>query len=251
MNNVNWRSLPSELSLNDHEVHICLASVDIAKKEILSLRRFLTDEELARASKFIFEIDRVKYTVARGILREVLGRYLSVDPHSIVFLYNKYGKPCLDERYKNEKISFNLSHSGSMIIYGISKNRKIGIDIEKIHCMDSLDRIVNRYFSSHEKACFEKLSSIEKQKTFFACWTKKEAYIKAHGKGLSYPFDKFSVSMLPGEEAALLCDENHDVFLWTLREIFSTEEYVAAVAVEGRDMDFIFYQWGLDGNMNL
>ena len=231
------------LFIGDNEVHIYFASVNLSKPYIDTLRKNLIDEESQKAIKFVFEKDRVRYTIARGILREILGSYLSVEPKEVNFSVNKYGKLSIDRKYHQTNLNFNLSHSGDMIVYGVIKDKKIGVDVENIRSTDSCEDIINRFCSGHEICEFNMLPAHIKQRAFFNCWTRKEAYIKALGLGLYYPLEHFSVSLTPGKDAELTYDKNYDISDWSLKEIISNDQYVGAVAVEGKDLDFNIFQW--------
>ena len=231
------------LFIADNEVHIYFASVNLARPYIDDLRKNLIDEEKQKALKFVFEKDRVRYTIARGILREILGQYLSAVPNEISFSSNKYGKLSIDRKYHQSNLNFNLSHSGDMIVYGIINDRQIGIDVENIRPNDSSRNIINRFCSGHEKDEFNMLPERIKERAFFTCWTRKEAYIKALGLGLYYPLEHFSVSLTPGKRAKLTYDKNYDVSKWSLEEFISTDQYIGAVAVEGKDLDINLFQW--------
>ncbi len=243
METILWDTPPANLSCSDDEVHIWMTSVSLLKKEIPLFKSLLNHEESSRTTRFVYEKDRDTCILSRVALRDILGRYLAINPRAIAFNNNEYGKPFIDRKDNADNITFNLSHAGDVIICGITSNRDIGIDVELIKEMESIDALIRQNFSGIEQEYFKRLSPDEKKRAFFTCWTRKEAYIKAHGKGLSYPLDSFSVTVGPGDDASLLCDDNDDVSSWSLKEIISSPEYVGAVAVKGRNINYRYYRW--------
>src|ERR1051326_1991505 len=148
----------------------------------------------------------------------------------IQFGYGANGKPYFaDETHR--WLRFNLSHSHGVALYAISAEREIGIDVEYVRRVPDVD--VENIFSASEIAALKALPESVRPRAFFACWTRKEAYIKARGGGLSIPLKSFSVSLSPGEPAALLDASPPAFSRWSLREIAVDPRYAAAVAVEG------------------
>lgn len=229
------------------EVHIWYASVsqEINTRRIKPLEHLLSHDERQRAERFIFQKDYNQYVSARGLLRVLLSRYTGQNPRELVFAYNPYGKPELDDFSGIEKIYFNLSHSGEIVLFAITRMREVGIDVEQIRPFEYADQIVERYFSDKEKAQFRLLHEDTKIEAFFTCWTRKEAYIKALGRGLSIPLNQFSISFLPGEPARIIdrhTSLSHEV-QWTLEDVSPRKGYVAAAAVGGAGMKFVNMQW--------
>jgi 4'-phosphopantetheinyl transferase len=234
-----------KLSLADDEVHVWRVSLDLDTPRVQSLQRTLASDEQARADRFHFQRDRDRFIVARGLLRVVLARYLGTNPGQLRFCYSSYGKPSLVSRDGQDALSFNVSHSQELGLYAITRNRKIGVDLEYIRTDFACEQIAKRFFSSRENATLRSLTPRLKHQAFFTCWTRKEAYIKARGEGLSLPLDQFDVSMIPGEPALLVNtrgdpqEANH----WSLRELEPGPGYVAALAVEGQGWQLRFWQW--------
>ena len=157
----------------------------------------LSADERDRAQRF--PIHRKRYTIRRGILRTLLGRYLHAVPESIAFNYGSHGKPVLS----GERLHFNLSHSGCHASFAFSSMSPLGIDIERVRPMPGLLRVADGFCSSAESAALRSLPAEEQTQAFFRCWTRKEALAKAVGHGLSYPLDSISVSF---DEPARLLD---------------------------------------------
>lgn len=177
--------------------------------------------------------------ISRSGLRAILGRYLNCNPADIRFEYGAKGKPALAGEHGVEAIHFNLSHSGSICLYAFTRAGRIGIDIEWMgRRMTDMWAVAKRFFSPAEYAAIAALPPEQKSRGFFNCWTRKEAFIKARGDGLSMPLDRFVVTLAPGEPARLVRveDDPPEIERWTLKELEPAEGYAGAVAVEGRPM---------------
>ena len=238
---ISWATPPPDLSLADHEVHLWKAFLEPPIALINTLRQTLSADELSRAKRFHFEKDRKHFIVARGVLRFILGRYLKAAPGQIRFQYSDYGKPLL----ASESLRFNLSHSGQLALYAITRHRAIGVDLERLRPIPDATQIAQRFFSAQESKTFQKIPQDKKVEAFFNCWTRKEAYIKAIGEGLSHPLDTFDVSLRPDEPAALLAVRGpaHPAPSWLLRACNPAPDYVAAVIAEGQDWRLKYWLW--------
>ena len=221
------------LTLSADEVHLWQATLDDQLSE--SLKLVLSEDEISRASKFHFAKDRNHYIVARGLLRKLLAAYLGVGSAELQFLYGEKGKPYLEE-IQRRSINFNLAHSHGLAIYAFSQGRELGVDLEFIRDDLADEKIAERFFSSYEISALRNVPAELRKEAFFNCWTRKEAYIKARGEGLSIPLDEFDVSLAPGEPAALL--KNHkntkEISRWKMQSIPVAPGYVAALVVEGK-----------------
>jgi 4'-phosphopantetheinyl transferase len=211
-----------------------LADQDQPPKVIESLRRTLSVDEIERASRFRFERDRLHFTVARGILRRMLGTLLEIDASRVRFRYSGYGKPSLSGEFDSSRLKFNISHSGGRLLMAFAIGRDIGVDIEHIRPDFASYDIAERFFSASEVQRLRSLPSALLTEAFFNCWTRKEAYIKAIGEGLSCPLDKFDVSLAPGEPARLLATRVQGLSAdrWVMRTLDVGEFYKAAMVVE-------------------
>jgi 4'-phosphopantetheinyl transferase len=230
-----WASPPEFLAIDEAEVHVWRGSLPQPQEDVASLSKMLTEDERQRAQRFIFERDRLRFISARGILRMLLGRYLRQDPNHLRFSYSEYGKPELAHPAKTD-IRFNVSHSHELVLYAFSRSREIGVDVEHVKEGRATRDIAERFFSEREIAMLRSLPAADQTKAFFDCWTRKEAYIKGRGEGLSFPLKQFDVSLLPGTPAVLLAcrdEANPRAQMWALREIAAGADYAAALAVEG------------------
>ncbi|MEP6707251.1 MAG: 4'-phosphopantetheinyl transferase superfamily protein [Pyrinomonadaceae bacterium] len=183
--------------------------------------------------------------MARGILRRLLGRYLEMEPDRLRFSYGPHGRPALVEPDVGRGLCFNLSHSNGLALYAFTRHREIGIDIERVRPEMVNEQIAERFFAPEEVTSLRALRSDIQLEAFFHCWTRKEAFIKAGGEGLSLPLDRFVVSLRPGEPAAILSIEGdaETAALWSLREIRPGTGYVAALAVKGHGWRLKCWEW--------
>ena len=239
-----WSLAPKDLTLADTEVHVWRAQLELPLSQVQALRGILTDDELDRANRFSFEIDRQRFIAARGTLRSILSRYITIYPSHLRFHYNQYGKPFLAPEFSTYLLNFNLSHSGRMALYAITRNMEIGVDVERVRSDFEYEEIAERFFSANEVAILRTIPTEKKLEAFYTCWTRKEAYIKAHGKGLSLPLDSFDVSFAPWEPPMLLLgkDEPQERSLWTLLDLKPGLGYMGALAVKGIRCRFRYWE---------
>ena len=270
-----WRQPPESLALAFGEVHVWRIPLDVPAARIDSLRRTLALDESERAGRFHFQRDRDRFIVAHGALRDILGRYLRVEPRRVRFCYSPHGKPAcaigmapsairmapsaigmapsairmapsaIGGGRDTGGLRFNLAHSHKLALCAVTWGREVGIDLEYARADLADERIAERFFSTQEVAALRALPKDVRLQAFFNCWTRKEAYVKARGEGLSMPLDQFDVSLVPGEPAALVSTptDPQEVSRWTLQEISPAPGYVAALAVEGRDWVLKRWQW--------
>jgi 4'-phosphopantetheinyl transferase len=221
-------------TLSAPEVHLWRANLN--DHAAGSLRPLLAADEISRADRFHFDKDRNHYIVARGLLRRLLGSYLNTPAAELSFSYAEKGKPFLAKgRYG--AINFNLAHSHGLAVYAFSIERELGVDLEFIKEDFGGEKLAERFFSSGEIAVLRTVSAELKNEAFFNCWTRKEAYIKARGEGLSMPLDQFEVSLAPGDAAALLCNhqEPGETTRWSMQSVEMPDGYVAALVAEGHN----------------
>jgi 4'-phosphopantetheinyl transferase len=242
MNQSCWHAPPEQLALDARDVHVWLASLEPEDAIVDRLGPLLSPDEQARAARFHFEIDRKHFIVARGCLRTILARYLGVAPGEIEFTYDQNGKPRLaTSMAQSQPLEFNLAHSGVHALYAFTRIGEIGVDLEFVRPEFTGDEIARRFFSTTEVSCLNSLPAEARQEAFFNCWTRKEAFIKAKGIGLSLPLDQFDVTLSPGEPAALVrtrWDEN-EAARWSLKEIEVGPGYAGALAIEAHDWQML------------
>jgi 4'-phosphopantetheinyl transferase len=239
-----WCVPPETLTLGGDQVHVWRAGLDQPSR-IESLRDTLAPDERARAERFHFQSDREHFIVARGTLRAILGFYLKRAPESLSLRYSSHGKPFLALESGEVPIHFNMSHSHGMALYAVAYRREVGVDLELIRRGLEEEQIAERFFSRQEISTLRMLPAALRRYAFFLCWTRKEAYIKARGEGLSLPLDQFDVSLTPGEPAALLRTrpDSDEALRWSLQELTpGPPGYVAALAVEGEGWSLALWQ---------
>jgi 4'-phosphopantetheinyl transferase len=226
------------------EVHVWRASLNQTPHHLQRLCNTLASDEAVRAARFHFERDRQHFIAARGLLREILSRYLRLPPDSLRFKYSSYGKPYLADEGSGAWLRFNLSHSGELALYALSRQRELGVDIEQIRTDIEHMQIATQFFSKQEVATLRSLPPHLQQEAFFLCWTRKEAYIKGIGEGLSLPLHSFDVSLTPGAPASLLAfrGDAREAVGWTLRALEPGEGYRAALVAEGCDWQLKCWQ---------
>ena len=230
-----WRSPLAKMRIDYEQVHVWRAFLDLPAWQAQKLWALLSENERQRARRFRFQTDRERYAAAHGWLRIVLGRYLDVEASQVRFRNSSLGKPFLDSESGDTMLRFNLSHSRDLALYAVTWGREVGIDLEYMHPDLADESIARRFFSPEEVRALAALPAGERKDAFFACWTRKEAYIKARGQGLSLPLDRFDVSLTPGAPARLLGTEGdpQEACRWSLRALEAAPGYAAALAVEG------------------
>jgi 4'-phosphopantetheinyl transferase len=240
-----WSPGPKHLIVADNEVHVWRAQLELPLSQLQELRGVLTVDELDRANRFSFEKDRQRFIAARATLRFILSRYLTIYPGHLRFYYNQYGKPFLAPEFSAHLLNFNLSHSGSMALYAITRTIEIGVDVERVRSDFEYEEIAERFFSANEAAILRTIPTEKKLDAFYHCWTRKEAYIKAHGKGLSLSLDSFDVSFAPWEPSILLItkDKSQESSPWTLLDLKPGLGYVGALAAKGIGCRLRYWEW--------
>ena len=220
--------------LDPDSVHIWHVDLDVTDRLCEELRSVLTDDERRRADRFRMDRPRRQYTVARGTLRRVLARYLHEPPTDIRLTYDPHGKPRLVDASDGGGLCFNVSHSHDLALLAVAR-RQVGVDVEYTHRQTRHEALASRFFSPYEVSALERLSPDRRRAAFFACWTRKEAFLKAKGAGLQLPLNQFDVSIDPNEPAQLLRVgwEPVEARRWRLYDIEVSQGYAAALAAEG------------------
>ena len=241
-----WRPTSEPPPPGGSEVHIWRARLDLPASRIQTLEVTLAADERRRASQFHFPTDRARFIAARGILRALLGQYLGKEPHTVQFTYNEYGKPALAEESKSTSILFNVTHSRNMALFAFTHIGDIGIDLEQIGTeSQDYEHVAARFFSSAEVEELRTVPAERQQEAFLNGWTRKEAYIKARGLGLSLVLSQFDVSLTPGAPAKLLAirEASQEHACWSLHALAPGPDYIAALAVKGHPSVITCWQW--------
>lgn len=242
--NDDWPPAFSVGDLDSSTVHIWRADLDLSPADGQHCRQLLTADEIERADRFRFPHLRDHYTAARGILRILLSSYLGVTPQQVAISCTKWGKPYVDS---STSLHFNLSHSNGWALYAFSRDREVGIDLEKINPAIDVHEIAAHFFSLSERRALQTLPAADQHSAFFACWTRKEAYIKAHGEGLSLPLSSFDVSIPPDDPPRLIANrlDPTQITRWHMEALHPQPGFMAAVVVEGRPLPLICRHYAL------
>ena len=239
-----WKTPSRDVQLRLRDVHLWIAAIPDCLPALDDYQSVLAEDERARAARFHFEHDRHRYAVTRGILRKLLGRY--VGRTDVTLTCNRYGKPALDDPIS--PLRFNVAHSRDLALFGFTLQHDIGVDVEWIRPDFATTDVAERFFAADEAIALAALPQPDRVHGFFSCWTRKEAYIKARGMGLSLGLRSFAVSFAPREPAALIRvdDDPAAPHRWTMSDLPTAEGYAAAVAVEARDLVLSHFRWGTD-----
>jgi 4'-phosphopantetheinyl transferase len=228
----------------DHQVDVFRTAPGWSAASIARLKAILSPDEQRRADRFYQEIDFRRHVVGRGLLRLLLGQCFGVAPDRLCFQDGQFGKPALAGEV-SPRLQFNLSHSGDLIVIAIVPGHAVGVDVEKIRPDIALDRIAQDFFSPQECASLATLDGPSQLDGFYACWTRKEAWIKARGEGLSLPLRQFDVSVAPDQPAQLLGTrpDPAEAGRWMLSDLDVGSGYRAALAVNGSGWRLKTWQW--------
>ncbi|HET9131206.1 MAG TPA: 4'-phosphopantetheinyl transferase superfamily protein [Terriglobia bacterium] len=218
--------------LKSEDAHVWQFQTDISADQCAGFRNLLSKEENARADRFVFESDRLRFIGSHGRLRMILGSYCSTDPKELVFATGSHGKPFLME--PSVPIQFNLSHSGNLAAIVVTSNIRCGIDIEKIRPEVSDRAIAERFFCKRENEWLQCLPEAQRIQGFYRLWSVKESILKADGKGLSIPLSDIDTSDVLSRNSSVvaLSGGNPRLSLW-VEEVPADEGYTCALAVEG------------------
>jgi 4'-phosphopantetheinyl transferase len=229
-------------TLGDDKIHVWRASLADGPVRHRELERLLDAEECARAARFHIARHRRRFVVAHAILRLLLGAYGGRDPREVRFDFGPYGKPAL---HAAPDLSFSLSHSEDCALYAFARRADIGIDVEYRRADLASEEIAQRFFAPEEIAALRAVPQAMRTEAFFRCWTRKEAFVKAVGKGLSLPLDQFAVSLTPDMPARLVWVRGvaDAAAEWSLTELPMPHGYTAALAVRGRGWQISLRDW--------
>ena len=252
-----WQAAPAE-SFGERqpaegEIHVWRTALDLPRDRVVALERFLAADELERAKRFLLRSARDRFTVARAVLRNVLSRYVSAAPADLRFHYTEYGKPEL--ALPATSIRFNVSHSHGLAVYAVTTGAPVGIDVEYLHRRATMDRlkIAHRVFSDREYNELASMPRHQRGEAFLACWTRKEAFVKAIGQGLSCPLDQFDVTVNPEDPPELRAThwDPSETDRWSMASVDPGPDYIGALAVPIRIPQITQWQWDhdlVDGN---
>ena len=223
----------------DNEIHIWSAILDQPDTIVDGYYSILSDNEQRKVNKYKSKKLRNEQIMSMGLLRVLIAKYTNYSLNEINFLYNEFGKPFLSPDSKGNKLSFNLSHSGNIAVFVFSRNREVGIDVEKIKELTDMEGVVDLCFSESEKKWFNNLPPYKKEEMFYKIWTDKEAYIKAIGKGLSFSPNNISLEQRSDDELffkEIIGDEN--LSRWKLVTFNPHPGFISSIVVEGFTIEY-------------
>jgi 4'-phosphopantetheinyl transferase len=237
-----WPSGPAQVSLSSRVVDVWRVSLVHPVEQLAVARTALSPDETERADRFRFHTHRNRYIFARAALRSILGRYLDAAPPSIDFAYSSFGKPYLTTA---NGLSFNVSHSEDLALIAVGAPNQLGVDVERVRADRELSKLARRYFSIEEADIVLALGPEELVEAFYRCWSRKEAFIKAVGDGLSHALDRFAVTVRAGEAARLVhIDGNiEEAARWSLFEINPERGFAGAVAFDRTNCEIACYDF--------
>jgi 4'-phosphopantetheinyl transferase len=221
---------PTPAHQDSREVYLCAVPLEASDQSVAECRAWLSEEEVARAARYKFDRHRRDFVLSHGVLRGLLGKLKGQHPATLSFSYASHGKPALKD--SADPIRFNMSRSGNLAVYAFTVGCEVGVDVEQILPVPELEDIAERFFAAEETAELMALSGPPRVQGFFNCWTRKEAFVKALGEGLSLPLASFRVTLRPGDPAQLLsvADNIQAGMSWTLYHWAPATEWVAALA---------------------
>jgi len=195
------------------DIHVRAVWLNGSREDTQRCRALLSADEIARADRFAFAHLTRSFEIAHGALRLLLAAYLNTQPQRVQFTYGSHGKPALTS---GSGLRFNMAHSRELALYAFTAGCEIGVDVEQVRSMPDLESIAQRFFNKVEVT---ELMAVQggpaRTDAFFRCWTRKEAYMKAVGEGLSMGLDQ-----VPGPD-------------WNVRQFVPAESYAGAVAYQG------------------
>ncbi len=242
-----WAAGVPDGDLAPGAIHVWLAYLDDGYGDPFLSASVMSADEQARARRFVFEKDRRRFSAARVLLRTLLASYVGTDPAALRFTTGGHGKPSLEGWPPAP--AFNVSHSQDVAVIAVSRAGDVGVDVEAIRKMDDGEAIAGRFFAPAEADRLRGIAPELRDEAFFACWTRKEAFVKAIGEGLSHPLDSFEVTLGPGEPARLLGVGGHppDPARWTLAALPAVPGYAGALVVRGRPERVDYRIWSRNG----
>jgi 4'-phosphopantetheinyl transferase len=208
----------------------------------------LSEEERTRAGRFYFRKDREEFLVARGLLRSILSRYVGAEPHRLQFSCAPHGKPALAHARGDESIRFNVSHSHGVMLCAVARNREVGVDVELIRPGVAAQMPAECDSTLPGLRDILALPEKDRSEAFFACWTRKEAYLKARGEGLAKARGRSAMCL--AHDAGVTGIISDGIRSWTYRRLVPSPRHIGALIVEKKDVcckrDITVVQFGMD-----
>jgi 4'-phosphopantetheinyl transferase len=229
------------VELSEKKIHVFLLHLDEYDEE--QLYEFLSKDEKERADRLKVELKKKQFIISRSVLRKIISTSLNKSHDEIAFHYTDKNKPFIKDKINNKKLEFNVSHSEQCILIAVTLDNSVGVDVEKINANIDFESLSARFFSKKENQYLSNLEDSKKLNAFYNIWTRKEAFIKATGKGIAYGLDNFSVCS--DNEFTSKIDIAHKEVLeenWFSFELMSIEQYKTALSTNNKEAELIFYQ---------
>jgi len=240
-----WPSSPTDWSLETGQVHVWAVNLQLPESRISAFAMTLSHDEAARAARFHSDRDRNRFIVGRGVLRAILACYVGWVPEKLRFVYGPKGKPALDSVPDGKNLFFNLAHAGDLLLLAVSRVCAVGVDVEYIRPCEEAENIAANHFSAHEASGLQNLPAAQRMEAFYRLWTRKEAWLKATGDGISESLSQVEVSFLAEEPARLvrLFGSSEAVKEWTLRELLPASGFLGALAAPAKGILLKCWHW--------
>jgi 4'-phosphopantetheinyl transferase len=237
----NWPVPLTPPPLAADALHVWRADVVRDESTVAERRHVLSPAEQQRADRYRIPAVRRQYILARAALRGILAGYLAADPRELHFIHGPQGKPYLEGAH----LQFNLSHSEGIALIAVAREGELGVDVERVRAFPNQRLLAERFFCPREVATLLDLPAEVFPLAFFHAWTRKEAFVKAHGTGIGYGVDRVEVTLLPDEPARILrldgCEQS--AAAWALAHFIPRAEYVAAVAHQSQPRETAMWTW--------
>ncbi len=247
-----WLAPPGGVALRKGVVHVWRGIVDIPSSRLQVYWGMLSGDEHERAYRLRFPPHRKRFVAARGMLRSILGFYLNRSPHDIELGIGPQGKPFVQNPVRR-KLLFNLSHSQNIVLFAFSHDSEVGIDVEGPKPRLDYHAVAKRVLSPQEQQWLHSLPLAKQKAAFLTCWTRKEAFSKAYGTGLGFPFRDITVTFLPHHPPRVMTvnDPWIDSRAWTVRPVYPRARYAGALVVAGEPHAihyWDYHQWNPQSN---
>jgi 4'-phosphopantetheinyl transferase len=228
-----WNRPPSSPALGKDALHVWRVAADRTEDDVGRLAAMLDADEIERAHRFHFDTDRRRFISRRGMLRKVLAGYLDLPAATLRYRLAPHGKPELVDDLPID-LRFSLSHSSGLALIAVARDREVGVDLERVTPGRADPGVARKFFAGAELAALQEFDGGDWIEAFFQCWTRKEAYIKARGEGLSFPLHRFEVSLGPDQPARILrvAGDAAEAHRWSMLDLCPRPGFAGAVVVE-------------------
>jgi 4'-phosphopantetheinyl transferase len=242
-----WPHPTGPVALAAGEVHVWRVDLSLTHEEEVRRTASLAADERQRAARFLSSPARAQFVAARSALRAILGRYTGQPAGEIEFRLGPVGKPGLAD--PGPALFFNLSHSRDLALVALTRSAEVGVDVEHARLRETADQLAERFFHPNEVAALRALPPDQRTAGFFNAWTRKEAFLKATGKGISYGIERVEVALTPGERARVLSvnGDRGAAGRWSLEALAPASGYVGAVAMQGEWDRVVCYSFAPQG----